>query len=125
MPPAEGDPPMSTVAFDRDSMARWYAKQHLKVDEGIEKVIYLPTNAGEREIRFLEINTEMLDPDDHLEPISYGVDMGTGNEHVLWIIDVTPEQYERIRNNTLQLPNNWNLDAAVIYRPDSPRGHQR
>ena len=78
MPPDVGEPPVSTVAFDRDSMATWYAKQHLKVDEGIEEVVYLPTNAGEREIRFLEINKEMLDPDDHLEPINYGVDMGTG-----------------------------------------------
>jgi len=122
---AEGEPPMSTVAFDRDSMARWYATQHLKVDEGIEEVVYLPTNAGEREIRFLEINKEMLDPDDHLEPINYGVDMGTGNEHVLWIIDVTPEQYERLQNNTLHLPGTWNLASAVIYRPESRRGRQR
>jgi len=69
---------MSTVAFDRDSMATWYATQHLKVDEGIAEVVYLPTNAGEREIRCLEINADMLDADDSLEPVSYGVDMGTG-----------------------------------------------
>jgi len=51
--------------------------------------------------------------------------MGTGNEHVLWIIDVTPEQYERIQNNTLHLPGTWNLTSAVIYRPESRRGRQR
>lgn len=116
---------MSTIAFDRDSMARWYATQHLKVDQGIEEVIYLPTNAGEREIRLLEINKEMLDADDHLEPVNYGVDMGTGNEHVLWVIDVTPEQYERIRNHTLPLPGTWSLDSAVSYPRDSPRRQRR
>jgi hypothetical protein len=80
---------MSTVAFDRDSMATWYATQHLKVDEGITEVVYLPTNAGEQEIRFLEINADMLDADDSLGPVSYGVDMGTGMEHELLVIDAT------------------------------------
>lgn len=116
MRPPQGYTPMSIVTFDRDSTARWYATQHLKVDQGIKEVVYLPTNAGDREIRFLEINKDMLDPDDHLEPVSYGVDMGTGNEHVLWVIDVTPEQYDRIQDSSLALPGSWNLDSAVIFR---------
>lgn len=124
LPPAESTP-LSTIAFDRDSMAHWYATQHLEVDQGIEEVVDLPTNAGERDIRLLEINKEMLDADDHLEPINYGVDMGTGNEHVLWVIDVTPDQYERIRNNSLLLPGTWNIDASVVFRRDSKRGRQR
>jgi hypothetical protein len=121
MPRAEKALPMSTVAFDRDSMATWYATQHLKVDEGITEVVYLPTNAGEREIRFLEINADMLDADDSLEPVSYGVDMGTGMEHELLVIDVTPAQYERIRGNTLPLPSTWTLASAVVFDRDSRR----
>jgi hypothetical protein len=31
----------------------------------------------------------MLDADDSLEPVSYGVDMGTGMEHELLVIDAT------------------------------------
>ena len=112
---------MPTVAFDRDSMATWYATQHLKVDEGITEVVYLPTNAGEREIWFLEINADMLDADDSLEPVSYGVDMGTGMEHELLVIDVTPAQYERIRGNTLPLPGTWTLASAVAFHRNSRR----
>lgn len=108
---------MATIAFDRDATAQWYAQQHLKVDRGIAEVVYLPTNAGDREIRFLEINADMLDADDSLEPINFGVDMGTGNEHVLWVIDLTPEQYERLREKKLSLPKTWTLDAAVHYSP--------
>lgn len=110
---------MSTIAFDRDAIAVWYATQHLKVDDGIEKVVYLPTNADDREIRFLEINKDMLDADDSLEPISFGVDMGSGQEHVLWVVDLTPEQFTRIQRGDLPLPAGWTLDAASRFFPES------
>jgi hypothetical protein len=106
---------MATVAFDRDGMAEWYATQHLKVDDGIAEVIYLPTNADNREIRFLEINKDMLDADDTLEPINFGVDMGDGNEHVLWVIDVSADQYDRIRNGSLPLPAGWSLESRRAF----------
>ncbi len=41
---------MPATQFDRASMARWYAKEHLKTDPGIAAVYYLPTNSGDREI---------------------------------------------------------------------------
>ena len=55
-------------------MARWYAKQHLKTDPRIRSVYYLPANAPDREIRFVEINELVADRrDDTLEPIDFGV----------------------------------------------------
>lgn len=112
---ASGEREMATVAFDRESTAKWYAQQHLKVDDDIHEVVYLPVNAGEREIRFLEINKDMLDANDRLEPISFGVDMGVGNEHVLWVVDITPEQYQRIKRETLPLPASWSLESAIHF----------
>ena len=41
------------VAFDRDSLAQWYARRHLDTDNGVVQVHYLPRNAPAREIRFL------------------------------------------------------------------------
>lgn len=112
---------MSTVQFDRGSLARWYANQHLKTDPGLSTVFYLPVNAPEREIRFLEINTLIgeLD-DDALEPIQFGVDMGLESEHSLMVLDVTPDQWERIRNSTLSLPSGWSLDGAMSFDAYSP-----
>ena len=52
------------VQFNRDKIAQWYAQQHLKTDIGITDVIYLPCEAGEREIRFIEVNETMLDDGD-------------------------------------------------------------
>jgi len=107
---------MPTTQFNRDSMARWYAKEHLKTDPGIVAVHYLPHNAGEREIRFIEINNLIGDrTDDALEPIDFGVDTGTENAHKLFMLDVTPEQWERIEAGKLRLPGDWSLDDEVPY----------
>ena len=106
---------MPAIQFNRDSMARWYAKEHLKTDPGIVAVYYLPTNAGEREIRLIEVNKLIGDRnDDALEPIDFGVDTGMETAHKLFVLDVTPEQWERIRTQELHLPGNWSLDSAII-----------
>ena len=105
---------MPAIQFNRDSMARWYAKAHLKTDPGIVAVYYLPTNAGEREIRLIEVNKLIGDRnDDSLEPIDFGVDTGMETAHKLFVLDVTPEQWERIRTQELHLPGNWSLDSAI------------
>ena len=108
---------MPTIQFDRDSMADWYAKQHLMTDPGINLVCYLPTNANEREIRFVEINTMISDRnDDSLEPIDFGIDTGTDNAHQLFVLDVTPSQWKRIQSGELALPEGWSLDKNIQYK---------
>ena len=74
---------MPATLFDRDALARWYAEQHAKTDPGIRSVYYLPTNAPEREIRFVEVNDLIGERgDDTLEPIDFGVDMGADGAQV-------------------------------------------
>jgi len=103
--------------FDRDSLATWYAKQHLKTDPAIRFVYYLPTDAPEREIRFVEINDLVADRnDDTLEPIDFGVDTGMESEHKLLVLDVTPRQWTRIRQPSLPLPQGWSLTGAVPFQ---------
>ncbi len=107
---------MSTTQFDRDSLARWYAKEHLKTDPGMVSVYFLPTNAGEREIRFVEVNKLIGDRNDNaLEPIDFGIDTGTDTAHKLCVLDVTPEQWERIEAKKLQLPDDWSLEGAIPF----------
>lgn len=111
---------MQTTQFDRDSLAQWYAKSHLETDPGIDRVLYLPNEAPDREIRFVEINKMIGDrTDDSLEPIDFGIDTGTENAHTLLVLDVTPAQWERIRSHQLPLPHDWSLDKALEF------GHQQ
>jgi len=96
---------MPVTQFDRDSMARWYAKEHLKTDPGIVAVYYLPTNSADREIRFVEINNLIGDRnDDILEPIDFGIDTGMETEHKLYVLDLIPEQWGRIQTQNSAYP---------------------
>ena len=107
---------MQATQFDRDTTARWYAEEHLKTDPGIVAVYYLPENAGQREIRFVEINNLISDRNDEaLEPIDFGIDTGTESAHKLFVLDVTPEQWERIKSRELGLPSDWSLDHAIHF----------
>ena len=110
---------MPVTRFDRDAVARWYATEHLKTDPGIVSVYYLPANADEREIRLIEINRLIGDRnDDALAPIDFGIDTGMDTEHKLFVLDVTPEQWERITSQQLGLPSNWSLDGAIHYESE-------
>ncbi len=104
---------MPATQFNRDFMASWYAKEHLKTDPGIVAVYYLPWDSGDRDIRFVEVNNLFGDRnDDMLEPIDFGIDMGSENEHRLYVLDVTPEQWRRIQTQKLGLPGNWSLQDS-------------
>jgi hypothetical protein len=104
---------MPQTAFDRDTMAKSYAKQHLATDPGIRSVHHLPANAPEREIRLVEVNDLIADrEDDALEPLDFGVDTGSPDEHKLLVLDVTPAQWDRIRQGSLPLPPSWSLADA-------------
>lgn len=106
------------IAFDRDSLARWYASRHMDIDSGVERIFYLPKNAPGREIRFLEVN-RLISETTPLEPIDFGVDIGGSDAHTLFVLDVTPAQWEAIRNETLDLPEGWTLDGRqeFVRRP--------
>ena len=109
---------VSTTDFDRDEMARWYANEHLKIDPGVRSIYYLTKDAPNHEIRFLEVNDLMAERDEScLEPFDFGVDVGSASEHKLFVLDVTPAQWERITRGdpALRLPQGWSLDQAQSF----------
>ncbi len=108
---------MATTIFERNKLARWYAMEHLKVDPGVLEIHYLPGNAPEREIRLLEVNELIAEmTDDSLEPLDFGVDTGSEDEHKLFVLDVTPSQWDSIKRSSLPLPSGWTLEGEQVYR---------
>lgn len=105
---------MSQNHFNRDKLAQWYAEKHLKTDPATREIFYLPNGSPEREIRLLEINDQIAERhEDPLEPIDFGVDIGSAEGHTLFVLDVTPSQWTKINNRQLRLPHNWSLEDAV------------
>lgn len=101
------------TTFDRDAMAKWYARRHLEFDPGVDRIYHLPVKAPPREIRFLEVNHEIfaITP---LEPIDFGVDIRSAEGHTLNVLDVTPDQFPAIERNELPLPDGWELKGHQI-----------
>ncbi len=112
---------MPATLFDRDSMARWYAEEYFQTDPGLRTVYYLPTGSPEREIRLVAVNDQICELEDGgLEPIDFGFDRDMENEHMLWTLDVTPRQWDRIQKKLLALPAGWSLEDAVSIPPRHP-----
>jgi len=98
------------TAFDRDSLASLYAKRHLDTDSGVARIYYLPTNAPPREIRFLEVN-RLISETTPLAPIDFGVGVNDAERHTLYVLDVTPSQWDAIQRQEISLPAGWTLDG--------------
>ena len=78
---------MSIAVFNRDSVALFYAKQHLKTDAAVKKVVYLPKNSPEREMRFIEVNDLISERGlRQLVPIDFGIDRGLSTFHSLLLV---------------------------------------
>jgi hypothetical protein len=102
---------MTGTKFDRDQFARRYAERHLITDTGVVQIHYLPKNAPPREIRFLEVN-RLISETSNPEPIDFGVDIGGAGGHTLYVLDVTPAQWDAIQRGEMSLPNGWTLDDS-------------
>ena len=83
----------------------------MDIDHAVLQIHYLPTGASDREIRFLEVNT-MISETTPLEPIDFGVDVGSVNAHSLYVLDATPSQWEGIRSGHIPLPKGWTLEGS-------------
>lgn len=107
---------MSIAVFHRDSFAKFYATQHLKTDEAVKSVIYLPKDCPPREIRLIEVNKLISERRPRqLVPIDFGVDMGQESEHSLYVVDVTPDEWLAIEHGEIALPQGWTLEEKRVF----------
>ena len=96
---------------DRDELARWYADRHFLVDPAVRRILYLPSGAPETEIRLLEVNDAIVELEP-LEAMDFRVDIRGCENHRLYVLDVTPSQWDAVQNQTLSLPEGWSLEGA-------------
>lgn len=97
--------------FDPMKAARWHAKLHYKSDKGVQDVYYFPSKASEREIRILGVNKNAFELS-FLEPLDFGVDYLSPDNHTLIVLDVTPSQWDRISSGRMKLPDGWSVSDA-------------
>jgi len=92
-------------------MVRRLVREHFDLEEGIESVIWFK-NGTQHEIHIIEVNRNTIP-----EGAILTFYLRPTNEIPLPIIlgDVTPEEWEKVKQGLISLPAGWSLDDIEIF----------
>jgi len=102
--------------LSKDEQARELARKHYDIEDGITQIVRI-TQSAEVEtgptapIILLESNTNTVPSG--VTPIRFGPDPASGVQYPSVIVEVTPEEFDRIKSRELQLPLGWNLADPI------------
>jgi hypothetical protein len=108
----------------KDEEAIELARIHYEVEEGMTHIFRI-TGSPEAEsspaepIKLLEVNESTV-PSGIL-PLRFGPLAAAGIHYPSVIVEVTPEEYERIQSKDLTLPNGWKI-GDLIPKPEVEDG---
>lgn len=111
------DPRIETKSrMSKDEEAVDLAQRHYEVDVGLTEVIRFTNTAEvEREatepIKLLEVSESTIESG--IMPIHFGPAPESGVHYSSVIVEVTPEEYGKIRSNELLLPAGWRFPVPI------------
>lgn len=108
----------------KDEVARELARKHYEAETGLTHVIRIGVSADvefqpNEPIKLLEVNKYTIPSG--IMPLQFGPSPASGIPFRSVIVEVTPDEYERIQKSELSLPDGWML-GEEIPRPDPERG---
>lgn len=97
---------------DRDEVAKRLAHNHYEIEPGITRIFRLqdkPEFEGlaSTPIKLLEINADTAPSG--IMPLHFGPVPGRGIPYSSVIVEVTPDEFERIKLEELRLPEGWTI----------------
>jgi hypothetical protein len=110
------------VAIDKARVARVLASKHFEIEPGLTRVIRC-SGAAEVELRpsepikYLEVN-ESTAPSGVM-PLHFGPAPASGITFPSVIVEVTPEEYEKIKRKELPLPQGWGTEEELPKPPQA------
>lgn len=99
---------------DKDEVAQQLAAAHRAIEPGITRIVRL---IGDREadlgepVKLLEVNPQTSPSG--IFPIAFTADL-PDVPYPSVIVEVTEDEYARIQNGTLPLPEGWQLGATLF-----------
>ena len=106
----------------KEEAAKELASKHYQVEAGLTH-IYRITGGAEASpaepIKLLEVNQYTVPSG--IMPIQFGPVPDRGIHYPSVIVEVTPEEYQRIRDEELRLPSGWAI-GDLIPRPAAEEG---
>jgi hypothetical protein len=113
------------VVNDKATVAKELAKRHYQAEAGVQTIIRL-TGSAEVEVRhaepikLLEVNANTV-PSGVL-PVSFGPTPASGITYPSTIVEVSPEEFAKIKKRELKLPNGWRLGEELPKPSESLEG---
>ncbi len=113
------------VVDDKARVARELAKKHYEAETGLQRVFRL-TGSAEVELRpiepikLLEVNTNTVASG--VLPVQFGPAPANGVPYPSIIVEVSPEEFEKIKTQELRLPKGWQVGEEMPKPADAPRG---
>ena len=112
------------VVKEKSQTAKVLANKHFEVETGLTKV-YRASGSADVEfnrnepIKLLEVN-EFTVPSGVM-PLRFGPAPASGIHYASVIVEVTPQEYEKIQQNQLSLPKGWS-NLEELPRPPAMAG---
>jgi len=108
----------------KDEEALELARKHYEIETGLTQVFRITGSADvefrpTEPIKLLEVNENTV-PSGVL-PIQFGPSPASGLSYPSIIVEVTPDEFERIQAHQLELPHGWTV-GELIPRPPEENG---
>jgi hypothetical protein len=101
------------LVADKDEVAKKLAQTHYDIEPGITRIFKLrdkPEFEGlsSSPIKLLEVNEDTAPSG--IMPLYFGPVPSSGIPYSSVIVEVTPDEFERIEAQELKLPDGWTID---------------
>jgi hypothetical protein len=100
----------------KDEEATELARMHYEVETGMIQIFRI-TGSSEIEvkptepIKLLEVNENTVPSG--IMPIQFGPSPASGLHYSSIILEVTPDEFQKIQTNELKLPNGWTVGEPI------------
>ncbi len=100
----------------KDEAAIELAKKHYQIETGMTQIFRI-TGSAESEfrpnepIKLLEVNTNTVPSG--IMPIQFGPSRASGLNYPTIIVEVTPEEFQKLQDQQLELPHGWKVGDPI------------
>lgn len=106
---------------NKDHQAQLLADWYYQVEDGVTSIFRLTGSAeaemrADEPIKLLEVNRDTIPTG--IMPLYFDPAPASGIEYPAIVVQITPEEYEKLQARELALPNGWSISDEPMRRPD-------
>ncbi|MCA9040568.1 MAG: hypothetical protein KDA65_09505 [Planctomycetaceae bacterium] len=110
----------------KDEQAHSLAQKHYQLEDNIVSIVRVRVGGTaeveqqkNEPVKLLEVSETTIPSG--IMPLQFGPEPGMGYDYPSIIIEVTPDEYEQIKTQTLSLPNGWVLGEEIKRDTEIPQ----